>query len=157
MKDLFTKMLRGECTEAEIEQIITYLQGDSVDGDILGIDEVRALLGEGEQMDTGSANRIFHAVVDERQRRHDSRTPLRFIRKPPFMVAAGIALLLTIAGVFYFHEPQAIVRTAYGQVDSVRLADGTLVILKANTEVSWPKDLMGGRKREVWIDGEAYL
>lgn len=157
MKKLFNKMLRGECTDDEMERIISCLQRDGVDEDIPGIEAVRALLGEGARMEAKSAGRIFQAIVDGQMADGHSRTPLRFIRRPSFMVAAGVALLLTIAGMLYFHQPMVTVRTAYGQIDSLWLADGTLVVLNANTEIRWPKDFMGGRRREVWLDGEAFF
>ncbi|MGV3763155.1 FecR family protein [Parapedobacter sp.] len=157
MRELFSKMLQGACTKAEIEQIITYLQSEGVDGDIPGIEEVRALLGAGERMDTQSASRIFQAIMDGKQTEAHSSKPIRFIRKPSFLVAASMAMVLTIAGALYLHQPKATARTAYGQIDSLRLADGTLVVLNANTEVHWPKDFMGGAKREIWIDGEAFF
>ena len=157
MKELFSKMLQGTCTRAEVERIVAYLQGDGVDEDIPGIEEVRALLGEGERMDTRSAARIFQSIVQGEPSETQPAKPFRFIRKPPFMVAAGIAMALTIAGVLYLHQPKVTARTAYGQIDSLRLADGTLVVLNANTEIRWPKDFMGGHQREVWIDGEAFF
>lgn len=157
MKELFSKMLKGTCTRAEIDRIVTYLQGDGVDEDIPGIEEVRALLGEGDRMDTRSAARIFQGIVDGKPPEAQQAKPFGFIRKPPFMVAAGLAMALTIAGIFYLGQPEVTARTTYGQIDSVWLADGTRVILNANTEIRWRKDFMGGRTRNVWIEGEAFF
>lgn len=48
-------------------------------------------------------------------------------------------------------------QTAYGQTDTVLLADGSEVILNANSKLSGRNLKKGKRDRELWIEGEAFF
>jgi len=45
----------------------------------------------------------------------------------------------------------------YGKIFEVELSDGTLVHLNSGTKLRYPVKFLKGRKREVFIDGEAYF
>ena len=45
----------------------------------------------------------------------------------------------------------------YGKIFHVELSDGTLVHLNSGTKLRYPVKFLKGRKREVFIDGEAYF
>lgn len=47
--------------------------------------------------------------------------------------------------------------TAFGQTDTVLLADGSEVILNANSKLTGRNLKKGNRDRELWIDGEAFF
>ncbi len=48
-------------------------------------------------------------------------------------------------------------RTGYGQLQTVRLPDGSSVTLNANSRLRFPGDWPERGSREVWLDGEAFF
>jgi ferric-dicitrate binding protein FerR (iron transport regulator) len=48
-------------------------------------------------------------------------------------------------------------RTGYGQLQTVRLPDGSSVTLNANSRLRFPGDWPEQGSREVWLDGEAFF
>ncbi len=52
-----------------------------------------------------------------------------------------------------FHELQI----PYGKIFEIELSDGTLIYLNSGTRIKYPVKFLDGRKREIFIDGEAYL
>ncbi|HLZ89943.1 MAG TPA: FecR domain-containing protein [Puia sp.] len=76
-----------------------------------------------------------------------------------WMVAAAILLLLG-AGVVVVAIRSAsdrVVKTAYGQITSRDLPDGSEVTMDANSRLRYSKGWKDGSSREVWIDGEAFF
>ncbi|WP_257957417.1 FecR family protein [Parapedobacter tibetensis] len=156
MKELFKKMLHGECTEAEAARIISYLQQADTDEDISGVEEVMQMIAEQQRMDSVSADRIFERIVaPEAENKRRS-----FLRSTSlFRLAAAVALFITAAVVGYvaWYEPKTIIQTVYGQLDTVLLDDGTQVVLNANTEIRVNDDFLDKDRREVWLHGEAFF
>ncbi|MGS2741079.1 FecR family protein [Sinomicrobium sp. M5D2P17] len=52
-----------------------------------------------------------------------------------------------------FHELQI----PYGKIFEIELSDGTSIHLNSGTRIKYPVKFINSRKREVYIDGEAYL
>ncbi len=75
-------------------------------------------------------------------------------------VAAAITLLIAL-GVSVYHSRKApvplVVTTGYGQTKKVRLPDGTLVTLNANSKLTYPQHWDRGQAREVWLEGEGFF
>lgn len=85
-------------------------------------------------------------------------TPLgrapRLLRR--YWLAAGVALVLVAGG--YFGRDSIRYRqyqSAYGQVETIRLADGSRVTLNANSRLRVPRWGFGQGTRQVWLTGEA--
>lgn len=158
IKELFDKMLRGQCTEKEIARIITYLQHAETDEDIPGIEEVREMLADIRPMDLGTADRIFNDVV-ETPARIDPQAGSKLSRKNTLMMAASLTLFLALSVYVYvsFSGPNVTFQTAYEQLDSVVLDDGTRIMLNANTKIRVHKDFLARNQREIWLDGEAFF
>lgn len=71
-------------------------------------------------------------------------------------IAASIAFLMVITG--YFFQDSILNRkysTAYGEVKSFTLLDGSRVVLNANSTLIVPRFDFGIDTREVWLSGEA--
>lgn len=86
-------------------------------------------------------------------------TALRPVRPHPWVrwAAAATVLLALALGAWllrdgWFYE---IHRTAYNQTRSLRLSDGSQVVLNANSALRLPRYGFGSRTREVYLDGEA--
>lgn len=72
---------------------------------------------------------------------------------------AAAAIILIAAGTYLWTSlgSQASIKTAYGQVTTQQLPDGSEVILNANSSVSYSEGWDKGKEREVWVKGEAFF
>ncbi|WP_077921233.1 FecR family protein [Spirosoma sp. 209] len=73
-----------------------------------------------------------------------------------WLMAASVVLLLGLGG-WLFRDllRYQTYRTDYGEISTVRLADGSRVTLNANTTLQVPRWGFGNQSREVWLRGEA--
>jgi transmembrane sensor len=108
--------------------------------------------------------------IDSRQpaRRTPARTVVPARRWQRFALPAAAAAVLLIGGRLFWHSAQndgytnpsgaaaQTVITAVGQRDSVRLADGTRVVLAPESQLRVAAGY-GGSMREVELEGEAYF
>jgi len=75
-------------------------------------------------------------------------------------IAAASVLVLLTAGFFitrFVHWNRPEVRTAFGQIKSQQLPDGTEVMMNANSRISYANGWQDGVDREVWVDGEVFF
>lgn len=81
-----------------------------------------------------------------------------FRRRRWFLTAVALLILATGAWLFnYLSDSKAELKTAYGEIKSQKLPDGSDVFLNANSQVSYADEWKEGTDREVWITGEAYF
>ncbi len=74
------------------------------------------------------------------------------------MAAASVLLLLALTGWFGWERMlYQTYQTAYGQTRSIRLSDGSTVMLNANSTLWLPRFGFGSRSREVRLTGEAFF
>jgi ferric-dicitrate binding protein FerR (iron transport regulator) len=77
--------------------------------------------------------------------------------------AAAAAVVGTVLGGgswwLYNQRPAAAqqIATAYGQTRTVRLPDGSSVVLNGHSTLRYPATWAAGKPREVWLDGEAFF
>jgi transmembrane sensor len=76
-----------------------------------------------------------------------------------FQWFAAACVLVIVAGIaLYTFRFQVIeVHTAYGQVKEIKLADGSVVKLNANSTLRYNRNFLDKSVREIWIDGEGYF
>lgn len=95
------------------------------------------------------------AAVKRRLRHHDRhRTLWRWAR------VAAVALLLLTSGLIYWklqHRPPALLEAVADQTRTLRLPDGSWVVLTAGARLSYPADWSEQADREVWLTGQAYF
>lgn len=79
---------------------------------------------------------------------------LKWVR---WLSAASIALALLLGGGYLMRDPLLYVRhqTAFGEVQTLTLPDGSRVTLNANTQLRLSRWTFGKDTREVWLWGEA--
>lgn len=70
-------------------------------------------------------------------------------------VAAAVIPLGVGAGVVWYSQDQQ-VQTAYGELKTVHLPDGTQVVLNGNSALTYQRG-WGHRTREVWLRGEGFF
>lgn len=88
--------------------------------------------------------------------------PVRVIQwyQRPYWAAAAMVVLIMLAGLgWYGYKANASLtyQTAYGKIQEIKLADGSVVTLNANSSLKVDDDLIDSPVREVWLAGEAYF
>lgn len=88
-------------------------------------------------------------------KKHQKKRAVKF---PFISMAAGISAFLIITGLYWWLRAhnEHIYTTAYGQTTEVRLADGSIATLNANSTLRVPKRWQDDA-REVWLEGEAFF
>lgn len=78
----------------------------------------------------------------------------------PYWAAVAMALLIALVGAgwwVYRANAGLTYQTAYGKIQEIRLVDGSVVTLNANSALKVANDLANSPVREVWLNGEAYF
>jgi transmembrane sensor len=82
-----------------------------------------------------------------------------------YTAAAAVLLgIITISMVFMLRKKQpeawaemVVLHTQPGKMSKIKLSDGTLVWLNADSRLRYPQNFGGAGSREVYLDGEAYF
>lgn len=76
-----------------------------------------------------------------------------------WMIAASILVLLAAGFLItrYIPRHRPGMATEFGQIISQQLPDGSMVMMNANSRLSYSNGWEEGKDREVWIDGEAFF
>ncbi len=77
-------------------------------------------------------------------------------------VAASVMIMLTMLALLYWwvrpaQEEWVTYQTAYGEVKTLSLPDGSAVTLNANSRLRYPQHWEASESRKVWLEGEAYF
>ena len=74
-----------------------------------------------------------------------------------WLIAASVALTLLAGGGWFLRDTLRYEQhqTAYGEVRTLTLPDGSRVVLNANTRLKLPRWNFGAGTRQVWLTGEA--
>jgi len=101
-----------------------------------------------------------HARLKQRLERDAQTTRVIPIKRNAFKrwIGAAAAILIIATGIYFYkytsREPS--VSTAYGQIASHELPDGSVMMLNANSSAKLGKDWKDC-DREVWLNGEAFF
>jgi transmembrane sensor len=71
--------------------------------------------------------------------------------------AACILLFTFAAGMYFFKSGTIEVRTAYGELKDITLADGSHIKLNANSVLRYKRSFLAQATREIWIEGEGFF
>jgi transmembrane sensor len=81
-----------------------------------------------------------------------------YSRKLRLAIAASLAGLIALgAGLWVWSHRDITYETAYGETKTVKLPDGSKVILNANSNIKIKHAWNTENPREVWLDGEAFF
>ena len=75
-------------------------------------------------------------------------------------VAASLVGIILLASLFFRYPAQnkpIAVTTRYGEIKEVLLPDSSVIILNANSHISFNKNWNTNQRREIWLDGEAFF
>jgi len=103
---------------------------------------------------TEAINRLLEGI---RQSEGRLRKPVGLVRYFRWVAAAAVLVLVALYGIRSLSTQKETLKTAYGEVRSGRLPDGTEIIASAATSVVYPKSWQDGEDREVWLKGEAFF
>ncbi len=157
MKQLFHKFLRNECSAPEIEQIISYIKMKGKDEDFPTVEEVLLAPLTHQLISEADADKIFSNILSKEKTPTIGIWPIE--RSFYGRVAASIIFLLTIASLVFllFRSQEIKHRTAFGEVKTIQLPDGSTVVLNGNSVITYPSSWKGESKRRVKIEGEAFF
>lgn len=155
-QDLIRRYLEGSGNREEAETVLRWFatpEGQRFYADYLDqkIDEQHTSYENPENVkvdDEQMLSGIYAKIVREEK---TSRSIFRY----RYAVAAAIVVLLMgswLAVWLNASETQAF-QTAYGEVQHIQLADGSKVVLNANSRLWYQED----QPREVWFEGEAFF
>lgn len=86
-------------------------------------------------------------------------TPRLRVGRTSRKLAAVITVMLVLGGAWaysFFMVPQ-VIQTAYGEVRTLTLYDGSVVTLAANSQLKVPSRYYWRQNRQVWLTGEGYF
>ncbi len=86
---------------------------------------------------------------------------IRFLKRRHFLYAAAASVVLCIAAFMAFLQlntaSSVTFQTAYGEMQTITLPDGSEVVLNANSQLTYPENWDPQAVREVWLEGEAFF
>ncbi|REA63679.1 hypothetical protein DSL64_04385 [Dyadobacter luteus] len=78
-------------------------------------------------------------------------------RRFQWFAAASVLVVAAAVCLYMFRFKSVEIHTAYGEMKEVKLADGSLVKLNANSTLRYDRNFLDKAIREIWIDGEGYF
>ncbi len=97
-------------------------------------------------------------LFDEHQlKKGKGRTIIGFIKSWQRVAAVLTALLFVSVVTLLVLNRKVEFQTAYGEHKSITLPDGSVVILNANSTISYPSKWDTETAREIWLKGEAFF
>ncbi|MBS1533384.1 MAG: FecR domain-containing protein [Bacteroidetes bacterium] len=164
LQHLFKKYLRNDCTQAELEELVTMLN-DMDDDELDG--PMKALWQKAKE-NSDENNVDWDKMYTEVTGSEESLVTIRQTRRSNFrrlwinVAAAAVVLVILAIGMGYYLRKHATPpRTAFAEklvpvkkTDSIILDDGSKIVLNAGSSLRYP-DSFHGRTREVYLEGEA--
>lgn len=120
-------------------------------------------LEEEEKEDINAVWQHLQQAIREEKRDGEeaaSVVPLSFWLNRHMLVAASVGMLLLLASFFLFGllRPRAVTyATAYGERRTILLPDSSVVVLHANSTLSYTNSWLGSNGRLVKLKGEAFF
>ncbi|WP_080058410.1 FecR family protein [Spirosoma aerolatum] len=102
--------------------------------------------------------RIWNDI--EKPDRQTPVVPLVYEYRRLYWAAAAVVLLVASIGFawsIYQANSSLTYQTAYGKIQEIKLVDGSVVTLNANSRLKVADNLADRPIREVWLEGEAYF
>jgi ferric-dicitrate binding protein FerR (iron transport regulator) len=152
-KKLLNKYLAGESSRKEEKALFRLLRQGEIPNDPEVFQELWHKSGTPPLNQTRS-KRMYQGV-----RRQTTFGRSRRKNRYRWSVAATVSALLLIASVLVYqtNSTTLTVGTTYGEQQTVSLPDGSIVIVNANSRLSYQQAWEEDEVREVWLEGEAYF
>ena len=159
IEDLIARMLAGEASAAEREQVMQWVS--SSDENKRYYDHAKMIF-EGASQLHNIEEVDAHAAWKKVKERIGEKKEAKVFRLSPaiYRVAAGVALLVGITLVLFFmnrnNSPEQVLVSSGSQPVKEKMKDGSTIDLKKNTSITYAADF-GKASREVELKGEAFF
>jgi ferric-dicitrate binding protein FerR (iron transport regulator) len=167
---LIEKLYQGTCTQKEIQLLFRLINEDSTPPDERLIEKLWKRSEASPKISNDVSQRILLKTMAKIELKEAASNAIRSTGKSISIdgskarfyrwsvVAASILILIAIgAGLFLPNSSKAIVQTAYGEQQTLELADGSKVLLNANSQMIFQRTWSDDESREVWLEGEAFF
>lgn len=102
--------------------------------------------------------RVWNNILQGMQQASRSKTLLAMLYKYRRYAAVFLlGVLFSAAGWYYWYTRPIIFHTGYGQTQLIMLPDQSAVTLNANSTLRYHRHWHADKRRELWLEGEAYL
>lgn len=173
----FVRWIRDESTPTESNYWNTWLQEDAHHQELLKKAEFLLELDKYtlEKQNIEHEFTKLKEAISRDEQRHRSirvRSSKIYSRKRSWAVAAGILMIIALmSGLLltnYNEEvnsqanlvkvaPVQEFQTDFGEKKTLRLQDGSKIILNANSQLRYDPNIKKGQNVQVWLEGEAYF
>ncbi len=158
---IMAKFLMGECTEDELCRLNVWLKESSEHAHEFFKMEELYFLGKSDQWaeeeKVDKAERALFDRLKQEENSYKRKTLFRWMLYAA--IFAGVFILLSASLYIYRaqkEEKELVIVSAQDAVKKVQLPDGTKVWLNKYTVLKYPRQF-SGKKRNVYMDGEAYF
>lgn len=159
--NLLKKYLKGEIsTEDKKEVDAFYRKNEEKIGSIINDDQVFGITDPKKQEEIGSKlyTNIKSQIISRESIRHDKNLWLKIAAT--VMIAIGVGWLYQLNFIKETSKKDVIYltkTTERGQKRTVKLSDGTIVKLNAESKLTYPETFANDKVREVSLEGEAFF
>lgn len=145
-KNLIQKYRSNHLSPEEFEEFVQMLSEGAM--------EEAELLDDVACQDWADSKKHLEDILRDQKMEWRRRSYIQWIWR-----SAAAILLLSMIWVFWPQsEPEDMVyTTGYGQIQNIKLPDGSVVLLNANSQISWSGDWRNLGYRRIKLTGEAYF
>ena len=148
--ELLDKYGKGLCTQEERNAVETWMEVQS------GFETI------GDQIPEGIENTELEIVqerlwnrINETRKDFPRNSGKSYLRLNRIMLAASVAILVGLSALFFVNSKD-IYRSGFGETKTIKLRDGTRIILNSGSELTVPNNFWNN-PRSVTLNGEAYF
>jgi ferric-dicitrate binding protein FerR (iron transport regulator) len=175
-KDLYNKFINNKCTEAELQEVLHWLNTDALaeKGKKLALDDWKNYQEEDSLLDKNKFTSLFDQIqveIDKLENTEEKNKLVPFNAAIKWITRAAAILLIPVLGfLFYTLSENRLINTqfAVAAVDSleiiapigsrtvVQLSDGSVVYLNYGSKIIYPQ-FFSGDTREIRLYGEGFF
>ncbi|WP_338869056.1 FecR domain-containing protein [Spirosoma sp. SC4-14] len=114
---------------------------------------------EPTQQDLARLKQRIWADIDKPARQTTTVQLIHWYQRPYWAAAAIVMLVASIGFAWWIYQANLSLtyQTAYGKIQEIKLVDGSVVTLNANSRLKVADNMADRPVREVWLEGEAYF
>ncbi|UFH57955.1 FecR family protein [Spirosoma sp. KNUC1025] len=114
---------------------------------------------EPTQQDLARLKQRIWKDIEQPDRQTAPVQTVHWYQRPYWAAAAVVLLVASIGFAWWTYQANSALtyQTAYGKIQEIKLADGSVVTLNANSKLKVADNLADRPVREVWLEGEAYF
>ncbi len=155
---LVEKLFDGTCSIEELELLFQLIESDEEPPDDVLMERLWQETQQHPELDKKLAEGIFGRTVKKIHEKKIKQLPVSSKRKHFLAIAAGILILITgTIWLFQMSNTPTVVNTKYGEQQTLKLSDGSIVRMNANSQMVFDEYWPEGADRKIWLKGEAFF